>query len=186
MTIPWGTNQLRRLGEALRDNREPPESCPPYRHVMIWFDALAATVLEEIRQVDWTPIVGDIPFEVVSRSKTIDTLRQKLRRDRHTPLQNVQDIAGVRFEADMTLTTQDAVVREIALLFDHDPDDPRVVRDLRSDPHKRVSRCSSLAPIAGRARRGAGAHGASGRLGERLRDRGRRHREGDPLRSDSR
>ena len=135
MTPPWGTKQLRRLGEALRDGREPPAGSPPYRDVTMWFTDLAATVQSQISDLDWHRILGDTAFDITSRSKTIDTLRQKLQRDRHTPLPSIQDIAGVRFEADMSISVQDEVARKIAELFGHDPDDRRVVKDLRTTPH---------------------------------------------------
>jgi hypothetical protein len=102
---------------------------------MAWFDGLAVDVQERIRGHNWQTALGRRTFEVVSRPKTIETLRQKLQRDRNTPLQNIQDVAGVRFEADMTLSEQDEVVRQIAHLFDHDPDESWVIRDLRSNPH---------------------------------------------------
>lgn len=60
-------------------------------------------------------------------------MREKLRRDRSTPLSNVQDIAGVRFEAEMSLSEQRAVAETIARIFGHDPSE--AVHDLLSSPH---------------------------------------------------
>jgi ppGpp synthetase/RelA/SpoT-type nucleotidyltranferase len=100
---------------------------------MLWYNDLAASVQQRIANLNWPPLLIDRPFEVTSRPKTIDTLREKLLRDRSTPLQNVQDIAGVRFEAEMSLDEQDAVVTAICGVFDHAP--ATAVRDMRHQPH---------------------------------------------------
>jgi ppGpp synthetase/RelA/SpoT-type nucleotidyltranferase len=101
---------------------------------MLWYNDLAADVQERVNSLNWEPLLLGRPFEVTSRPKTLDTLRDKLIRDPSTPLQNVQDIAGVRFEAQMSLDEQDGVVNAICGLFGHDLDD-RTVRDMRASPH---------------------------------------------------
>lgn len=83
-------------------------------------------------EIDFSDVLGDRKFEVTSRAKTIDTLRDKLRRDRATPLPSVQDIAGVRFEAEMSLREQDEVAARIARRFDHSDS---CIHDLRAAPH---------------------------------------------------
>ncbi|WP_170285638.1 hypothetical protein [Microbacterium rhizomatis] len=100
---------------------------------MTFYNDLAAAVQRKIADLNWPPLLLERPFEVTSRAKTLDTLRQKLQRDRSTPLQNVQDIAGVRFEAEMSLDEQDAVVNAICGTFGHDMAES--VRDMRTDPH---------------------------------------------------
>lgn len=131
--MPWSMNQLKKLGHCIRDDEPVSPGLPNYDDVMVHYNDVGAEVQEEIRRLDWESLLGDKPYEVTSRAKTIDTLREKLRRERTTPLPNVQDIAGVRFEAEMSLDEQDAVVHAIAGLFDHDPTD--CVRDLRRTPH---------------------------------------------------
>jgi len=110
-----------------------PDSLPSYDEVMVFYNELAADAQAKIAGLDWASLLGDRVPEVTSRPKTIDTLRQKLRRDRSTPLSSVQDIAGVRFEAEMTLDEQDAVANAIAGYFVHDLE--ACTRDLRADPH---------------------------------------------------
>lgn len=128
----WGTNQLRRLGESIRDEAEPKSDTPDYVDVMSYFNDYADEIRQKIQVLDWSTLLSDREYEVSSRPKTIDTLRQKLQRDRRTPLQSVQDIAGIRFEAEMTLLEQDAVVTAIAgMLNENDVQ----IRDLRSEPH---------------------------------------------------
>jgi len=131
--LPWSTNQLKKLGFCIRDETQIPDSLPTYDDVMVFYNDLAADAQARIAALDWGPLLGERVPEVTSRPKTIDTLRQKLQRDRSTPLPSVQDIAGVRFEAEMTLDEQDAVANAIAGYFDHDLD--LCTRDMRSAPH---------------------------------------------------
>jgi ppGpp synthetase/RelA/SpoT-type nucleotidyltranferase len=128
---PWGSRQLRRLGVAIRDE-QPAEDAPSYSDVMLWYDDLGAAVQSVLRGLDWGSLVDGRPApEISSRAKTIDTLRDKLRRDPKTPLSSVQDVAGVRFEAEMTLEEQDIVARAIAQAFGQDE---TCIHDLREHP----------------------------------------------------
>ena len=128
----WTNNELKRLGVYLRDGVAK-GSFPSYDKVRLHYGLLAADVQERIKAQEWKHLLGRQRLEVTSRAKTLDTLREKLRRDRSTPLSNVQDIAGVRFEAEMSLGEQRAVAETIALLFEHDPE--YAVHDLLSTPH---------------------------------------------------
>ncbi|HET7415976.1 MAG TPA: hypothetical protein VFI97_09800 [Arthrobacter sp.] len=130
---PWSSKKMRRLGQCIRDNQEIPEGVPTYADVMLYFNDLAIATQNQLMDLDWVSLLGDRTFEITSRPKTIDTLSQKLKRNRTTPLGNVQDIAGVRFEAEMSLDEQDAVVTAIAGLFDHDLESS--IHDLRDSPH---------------------------------------------------
>lgn len=130
---PWSISQLRRLGDSLRDESVPDDSLPSYSDVMLWYNDLATDVQQTIRGLDWSPILGERTPSISSRAKTIDTLRQKLVRDPNTKLPAIQDVAGVRFEAEMSLGEQDAVVGEIAREFGLT--DSNKIRDLRAEPH---------------------------------------------------
>lgn len=100
---------------------------------MEWYDGLGAAVQDVLRELDWESLLYDRPRpEITSRAKTIDTLRDKLRRTPNRPLSSVQDVAGVRFECMMTLEEQDVVASAIAAAFDHGP---KSVKDLRAEPH---------------------------------------------------
>lgn len=105
---------------------------PAYDDVMLFYNDVAAETQETIEGIDWSVLLGSRPFEVTSRPKTIDTLRQKLKRDHNTPLSSIQDIAGVRFEAEMSLDEQDAVANAIAGQFGQEL--PGCIRDLRLTP----------------------------------------------------
>ncbi len=130
---PWTNRQLRSLGHAIRDGHDAAAHDPTYDEVVTYFNGLALDAQYALDSLDWEPLLhGRIP-EITSRPKTIDTLRQKLHRDRNTPLQNVQDIAGVRFEAEMSLDEQDGVALAIAGLFSQEP--ASAIHDIRSTPH---------------------------------------------------
>ncbi|MGM1017992.1 MAG: RelA/SpoT domain-containing protein [Actinomycetota bacterium] len=129
---PWSGNQLKKLSRHIRDDTSPPDGLPTYDEVMLWFNDLAAQVQQRINDLDWSSLLNSQEVEVTSRPKTIDTLRQKLLRDPGTPLPSVQDIAGVRFEAEMSLEQQDAVAWAIAGAYGQGAES---VKDLREDPH---------------------------------------------------
>jgi ppGpp synthetase/RelA/SpoT-type nucleotidyltranferase len=91
---PWSKSQLRKLGEPLRGKCAPPAGCPDYGAVMLWHTELASTVAEIITSTHWeAQEISD--FAVAARSKTVDTLLQKLERST-LKLDRVQDLAGVR------------------------------------------------------------------------------------------
>ncbi|AOY74195.1 hypothetical protein ARZXY2_4696 (plasmid) [Arthrobacter sp. ZXY-2] len=131
--LPWGTNKLKKLGACIRDGEPIAPSLPSYDEVMLFYNDLAADTQARIEGLDWGPLLDDRIPEVTSRPKTIDTLRQKLRRDRTTQLPSIQDIAGVRFEAEMTMDEQDAVANAIAGLFGQNLG--KCMKDLRDSPH---------------------------------------------------
>jgi ppGpp synthetase/RelA/SpoT-type nucleotidyltranferase len=131
MKPPWSTNQLKRLGDALRDEAALPTSLPDYASVIAWYDDLAASVHERIEALDLGGAHA-AEVQVSSRAKTIETLRDKLRREWPIRLPSIQDLAGVRVVADISLLSQDQVVETIAKTFGHHAD---AIRDLRDSPH---------------------------------------------------
>ncbi|GAA2226944.1 hypothetical protein N1031_03405 [Herbiconiux moechotypicola] len=134
MTRPWSDSQLRRLGTCLKHDREVPATLPNYVDVMLWYNELAASVQKSIRDLDWSSLLDTRTPNITSRGKTRDTLVQKLRREESIPLHRVQDIAGVRFEADMTLDEQMAVAVAIAGVFGLRPES-EYIHDLRDAHH---------------------------------------------------
>lgn len=127
----WTVGKLKRLGIALRDGAEPSSGLPDYDEVMLFYNEAAVRVEEDIDRHDWSPILGDIRPRVTSRAKSIDTLREKLQRTKTFPLPSIQDIAGVRFEADMSLAQQEKVANEVAALFVP----AGKIDDIRQAPH---------------------------------------------------
>lgn len=124
---------MKRLGYWIRDGGDPTGDFPSYSEVELWYSELAMEVQRKLSSYDWRKLLGHRKLEVSARAKTVDTLRDKLRRDRSTPLSSVQDIAGVRFEAEMTLSQQTAVAAEIARMYGQESE--HAIHDLRSSPH---------------------------------------------------
>jgi ppGpp synthetase/RelA/SpoT-type nucleotidyltranferase len=132
-SCPWSNRQLERLGDHIRARSEPEDELPSYAEVVSWYNSLALQVQHRLENHDWSSLLGDRVPEITSRPKTMGTLRAKLLRQPKTPLARIGDIAGVRFEAEMTLSEQDAVVLAIAGAFSQSL--PSTVRDLRRNPH---------------------------------------------------
>lgn len=131
--IPWGSRQMRRLGDSIRKGTPLNAGDPSYAELILWHNELAVCVQTAIRELDWESLLwGRAAPQITSRVKTLDTLREKLQRDHHRPLDGIQDIAGVRFEAEMTLEEQDVVAHAVAAAFDQDDS---CVHDLRKEPH---------------------------------------------------
>lgn len=129
---PWTNGQLKKLGKCIRDGTSIPAGLPPYKEVMEFYNEVSVVAQTKIDALDWKSLLGDQPYDVTSRPKTIDTLKQKLQREHSIQLPNIQDVAGVRFEAQMSLDEQDAVAQAIAGLFNHGADS---IRDMRSAHH---------------------------------------------------
>ncbi|MGV9797747.1 hypothetical protein ACWDTP_06775 [Mycobacterium sp. NPDC003449] len=97
---------------------------------MEWHSELCAEVAATISDRPWASYRGD--FDVAARAKTIDTLRDKLIRQPHLHLNQVQDLAGVRVDLDCNLDQQTAFAEEIREFFGTERTD---VRDIRLTPH---------------------------------------------------
>lgn len=86
--------------------------------------------------------VGDAPvkpdsgsYNLTARVKTRPTLLQKLRRMPTFPLENIQDIAGIRFDCDLTLTEQSGIVDAFKLDLINAGATKVDIRDMREEPH---------------------------------------------------
>jgi ppGpp synthetase/RelA/SpoT-type nucleotidyltranferase len=137
---PWSNSAAKKLGDALRTGSVPAAGAPPYDDVMLWHAELATEVHEQIEATTWPVAEGLKPelgrlmdgLLVSSRPKTQDTLVQKLKRQPTLQLSSVQDLAGVRIDADLYLGEQLELAREIARHFDHDE---QAIHDLRNGDH---------------------------------------------------
>ena len=129
---PWSSNQLRRLTKHVREDAPLRPGDPTYAEVMLWYNDIALEVSSRIENLDWRPLLGDTLPKPVTRVKTRDTLRDKLNRFPGLQLKSIQDIAGVRLEADMSLASQDAVAQAICDMFEQPRD---AIKDLRTNPH---------------------------------------------------
>jgi ppGpp synthetase/RelA/SpoT-type nucleotidyltranferase len=126
----WTKGELKRLGEALVSDQRTPDVAARYDEVMLWHNDLAAEVATILFSTEWKACSPGL-FDITARPKTIDTLVQKLRRERGMKLDEVQDLAGVRIDAEITLDVQTQLAEEIAAHFG----ERSRVRDLRDKPH---------------------------------------------------
>lgn len=129
-TPEWTKGDLRRLGQdLLMSDGMTPELRKRYNAVMLWHNDLAAEVATILSNTAWRSCPVEL-FDVTARPKTIDTLVQKLHREPRLSLDEVQDLAGVRIDADITLDVQTALAEEVAGRFG-----PRSrIRDRRDRP----------------------------------------------------
>jgi ppGpp synthetase/RelA/SpoT-type nucleotidyltranferase len=126
----WTKGELKRLGEAMVSDQRTPEVAARYDEVMLWHNDLAAEIATILFSTEWRACSPGL-FDITARPKTIDTLVQKLRRERSMKLDEVQDLAGVRIDAEITLDVQTRLAEEIAAHFG----EKSRVRDLRDKPH---------------------------------------------------
>lgn len=120
-TRPWSGNQLRELGKAIVAGGSSTDALS-YSELVDWNNTLIFSALGLVRTAAESELASEdlAPF-IASRAKTLETVRDKLVRDRHRPLGRIQDLAGIRVIADMGLDMQAAVAERIA-------------RDLRQGP----------------------------------------------------
>lgn len=97
---------------------------------MLWHNELATEAAIRIATELWAATPPD-QLSISARAKTIDTLVQKLQRTT-LKLGQVQDLAGVRIDADMTLTQQTELAQEIA---EHFGAARAKIKDMRETPH---------------------------------------------------
>lgn len=130
---PGSLNQLKRLGDAIRDDDAAAYGSLHYNEVWSWSNDLVAAGVQDVGDLDLGSVL-DAPgtVSITGRAKIRSTVREKLQRRRSDRLPSIQDLAGVRVEADMTLTEQDRVVEAIRRRFGQGVD---AVHDLRDGSH---------------------------------------------------
>ncbi|TQN37364.1 ppGpp synthetase/RelA/SpoT-type nucleotidyltransferase [Blastococcus colisei] len=114
--LPASRSQLARLGERLARDEERSGDLDLYEETLDAYDQAQVFVKEILDNTDWSAAVGGLA--VTGRTKSIDTLLQKLQRTPGLRLPYIHDIAGVRVVADFTLTTQGVFARGLCGSFD--------------------------------------------------------------------
>lgn len=84
---------------------------------------------------DSTVLPGSNTYIISGRVKTESTLLQKLRRMGATPISNIQDVAGLRFDSSLTLTEQTKIAEAFKNAFLFEGAKRVDIRDLRVDSH---------------------------------------------------
>lgn len=130
---PGSLNQLKKLGDAIRDDDAVAYGDLHYNKVWSWCNDLVAAAVRDISDLNLAELLGEVEqVSITGRAKIRTTVREKLLRRRSDRLPSIQDLAGVRVEADMTLTEQDRFVEAIRIRFGQSP---AAVHDLREGDH---------------------------------------------------
>lgn len=142
---PYSKTQVNKQGSNWRDGRDfdeqPIDEFLAYSAIHI--DELFAITRRMIATFDFgiAPIDGltvrpdSGGYALTARVKTKSTLLEKLRRMRSTPLMNIQDVVGIRFDCDLTLSQQSEVANSFAETFRQQGAKRVDIKDLRDKPH---------------------------------------------------
>lgn len=119
MPLPAGKKQLEKLGDRLAQGQASEDDWILYGDVLDYYDQVKSEVQRRADAIDWSEVLGrPVEVAVTGRTKTLDTLVQKLKRTSWLKLGFVQDIAGVRLVADVMLFEQDVMARRLQEEFD--------------------------------------------------------------------
>ncbi|WP_083299181.1 GTP pyrophosphokinase [Corynebacterium sp. HMSC055A01] len=144
-TPPFVKNQVNKQGSNWRDgldfNPEPIDSFIAFNatHVeellLIARQTIASFIID-INPNQGLPVRPDTgSYTLSARVKTKDTLLEKLRRMQTTPLMNVHDVAGIRFDCDLSLSEQSLVADAFAAGFEINGANRVDIKDFRDHPH---------------------------------------------------
>lgn len=142
---PYSKSQVDKQGSRWRDGKhfdsEPIDRYLAFSasHVEELLIIARQTILTFILEIypnagaDLQPDTGS--YSLSARVKTKDTLLDKLQRMGTTPLTNIHDVAGLRFDCDLTLSEQTAVAEAFAEGFLANGARRVEIKDFRSNPH---------------------------------------------------
>lgn len=138
-------NQLHRVGKALRHGQSYDSG------VLDAFVTHNAQICDELTRIAQDTLncllvpfsenengllrINSRSYYLSSRPKTHQRLAEKLRRMPSYPLENITDVAGARFDCDMTLGEQTELTRLFAQDFENAGCTKVLVKDMRKDPH---------------------------------------------------
>ncbi|WP_052745433.1 nucleotidyltransferase family protein [Allosalinactinospora lopnorensis] len=126
MRLPLSKNQIGELGRRLIHAETPAaEDIAALNELLLVYSDL---LLETVERVS-----TNLGLEPTYRTKTKDTILEKLARGGGRWLRDVQDLAGMRLVCDMSLIEQDALADRILELFSNAPKEARLI-DRRHNP----------------------------------------------------
>ncbi|OFM30844.1 hypothetical protein [Corynebacterium sp. HMSC072A02] len=141
----FSKRQVHRIGSALRNGESVDEE-----QLGLFLDqqsALCESIIQEASQtmtqldnqltMTADSIVEPDPdrYFLSSRVKTRDTLREKLSRMPSFPLENIQDVSGVRMDVDVTLKEQTVLAKLLSRELVKAGARKVILRDMREEPH---------------------------------------------------
>jgi ppGpp synthetase/RelA/SpoT-type nucleotidyltranferase len=129
MPLPISKSQADKLGQRLAAPApHDEEDVVQLEQILITY---AGVVAEARQTLDVLESEGFRNVSITGRAKTTQTTLEKIARNK-SRLSSIEDLAGVRIVADMTLTEQDILVARVCDLFGG-PDCCRLI-DRRADP----------------------------------------------------
>lgn len=137
--LPCSKKELARIGERMAASAETAHDRELFAAALDAYDQRRSAVQNGLDSIDWEQIFHrPINLAISGRTKSIDTLLDKLRRSPTFELPTIQDVAGVRIVGPMSLADQDTLARGIANALEamqpeHDRQPARIV-DRRSEP----------------------------------------------------
>ncbi|MHC2798903.1 MULTISPECIES: nucleotidyltransferase family protein [Corynebacterium] len=141
----FSKRQVHRIGSALRNGESVDEE-----QLGLFLDqqsALCESIIQEASQTmtqldNQLTMTADSIVEpdsdryfLSSRVKTRDTLREKLSRMPSFPLENIQDVSGVRMDVDVTLKEQTVLAKLLSRELVKAGARKVILRDMREEPH---------------------------------------------------
>ena len=124
---------MRKLGDAIRDGDATAYGELHYDELWSWCNNLVAAAYLDLVSMELEQYLElESKVAITGRAKVRATVREKLLRRRSEKLPSIQDLAGLRVEADMTLAEQDAIVAAICSRFGLLP---QAIHDLRDGSH---------------------------------------------------
>lgn len=118
--------RIEKIGRALRDGVLEPGTS-------LWNDYAGFLAECHVIELELKNRIEELlpeTLSVTSRTKSTDTLRQKLTLHPDIPLRNINDVVGIRIVGPFNLDEQDGLVRFLSTLFDG----RKQVIDRRADP----------------------------------------------------
>lgn len=117
--LPASKSQLSKLGKRLAAGTEAPDDEGLYTALLLAYDRVQRGLVDDLRDTDWSQAAVGLPkLTIVGRTKSLDTLAQKLRRSPDVQLPYIRDIAGIRLTGDMTRAQQTALGEWLVDRFD--------------------------------------------------------------------
>ena len=141
---PWSNNQIHKMGKALREGEDyDTELFAQFmRHRGMLIEELGLIIKDELVSSILVEAKGNEEVEPNSnlyryscRPKNLLTLVEKLRRMRTTPIDRIQDVAGLRLDLDCTLEMQDTVARRLEDVMKASGAKRTRILDMRANPH---------------------------------------------------
>lgn len=110
--LPASKRQLSLLGLRLAEGTTAPGDDELYEAMLDVYDRVQQATRSAIERIELPEHLGG-ELDVTGRTKTLDTLVQKLRRNPETRLPYIRDIAGVRVVGDFPVAVQRALAERL-------------------------------------------------------------------------